>query len=348
MVSTQGRGFWILDDVGPLRQLSASPEAGPRLYTPGPADLFGGPPGAAGRGQNPPFGAIVYYDLPSEPGAKDEITLEFLDAGGHSIRKFSSRGEKPEEGAEISEGGEASAAVAKLPAKRGLNRFAWNLRHADAKRFKGLILWGRGLQGPRVPPGRHRVRLATSGRVLEDSFEVRKDPRVKVAPADDRARFDLLLKIRDTLTEIHEAITRLRDVRDQVKSVSERSAGVARDSSIARAARLLDARLTAVEETLYQTKNRSNQDPLNYPIRLNNKLSALVGVVEDTEGRPTEQSYEVFDDLSVRIDAQLATLQDLIDGDLAAFNQVVRDQQIPAVIVREDRKGKEEKREANR
>jgi hypothetical protein len=345
VVSTQGRGFWILDDVGPLRQMASGEAGGTRLFSPSPAYLFGGGPGGTGRGQNPPIGACIDYQLAAEPGEKEEITLEFLTADGRSIRKFSSKGDAPEDGAEAAEGGEGfgggTAAASKLPARKGLNRFVWNLRYADAHRFKGLVLWGGGLQGPRVLPGRYRVRLAVAGRAWVDSFEVRRDPRLTGPPEEDRARFDLLLAIRDKLTATHEAIVRIRDVRDQVKAVVERSRGIARDSTLARQARQMSARLTTIEEALYQTRNRSSQDPLNYPIRLNNKLSALVGTIEADSGPPTAQALEVYQDLAARIDAQLAALRDVIEKDLASFNRVVREQDVPAVVVPSERKDRD-------
>ena len=342
VVSTQGRGFWILDQLGPLRELADADVAGPRLHSPGPAYLFAGAPGGAGRGQNPPNGAAIDYQLAAEPGEKEEVTLEFLDAAGHSIRKFSSKGDRPEDLPDATEGGEGPSAAAlaatKVPTRKGHNRFAWNLRYADARRFKGLVLWGGGLQGPRVLPGRYQVRLTAGGRTWTDSLEVRRNPRMPGTVEEDRARFDLLLAIRDKLTATHQAIQHIRDLRDQIKAVAERSRGIARDSSIARDARQLSARLTTIEEALYQTKNRSSQDPLNYPIRLNNKLSALVGSIEADSGPPTAQAVEVYRDVGGRIDQQLAALRDLLEKDLPSFNRLVREQEIPAVVTPGERK----------
>jgi photosystem II stability/assembly factor-like uncharacterized protein len=339
VVATQGRGFWILDDVSPLREIASGALRGPlHLFKPSTAFRFGGSVGAPGQtGLNPPFGALIYYRLEGEPDAKEEVTLEFMDSSGGTVRKFSSRGEPGEARAteDDDDEGPPAPATPKLPAKKGLNRFAWNLRHTDAKRFQGLVLWGGGLQGPYVPPGRYLVRLVASGRTLTDSLDVRRDPRLTSTDADDRARYDLLREIRDKLSETHEAIVRIRDVRDQVESASKRAQVMVKDSTIARSAAALAKRLTAVEEALYQTKNRSSQDPLNYPIRLNNKLSALGGTVSGTEGRPTAQQMEVFKDVSGRIESELATLKRLLAEDLAAFNRLVREREVPAVVVKD-------------
>ena len=137
---------------------------------------------------------------------------------------------------------------------------------------------------------------------------MRKDPRLATSDADFAKQHELLLKIRDKLTATHDAITRLRGVRDQVKTASERAKGTEAEKAIQEAADALTKKLTAVEEALYQTKNRSSQDPLNYPIRLNNKLAALGGTVASADAAPTAQSYAVYDELVAKIDAELGTL----------------------------------------
>src|SRR5262249_53081842 len=145
---------------------------------------------------------------------------------------------------------------------------------------------------------------------------------------------DLLLKIRNKLTEAHDALTRIREVREQVKAVTEHAKAGGGDESIPKAAEALNKSLTAVEEALYQTKNQSNQDPLNFPIRLNNKLSALAGVVASADGAPTASSHAVYDDVAGRIDVELGRLKQVLDTDLAAFNALVREKAVPAVVIR--------------
>jgi photosystem II stability/assembly factor-like uncharacterized protein len=345
-VSTQGRSFWILDDIAPLRQLGPAVAADDaHLFAPSPAYLFGGPPG--GPGQNPPSGAFVYYTLKREPKEKEEITLEFLDASGKLIRKISSKADEnaggPGAGAPGGEGGDEGPRVPpppRAPARAGLNRFAWNLREPDATRFKGLIMWGGGVTGPEVVPGHYQVRITAFGTTQTQGFDVRKDPRVAATAADYQKKHDFLAQIRDRLTDAHDAIVRIRDVRDQAKSAAERAGASDPDSSIARAARKLSEKLTAVEEALYQTKNKSGQDPLNYPIRLNNKLAALAGTVDGVNAPPTDQAYEVYRDLNGRTEAELSQLKEILATDLVAFNQLVRDKQVPAVVVKEKKAAK--------
>jgi hypothetical protein len=186
-----------------------------------------------------------------------------------------------------------------------------------------------------VVPGTYQARLRVGGNALIESFEVRRDPRLSVTPEDLQKQVDLLLKIRDKLTESHDAISRIRTVKEQVQATADRAKGTADAKAIADAAAALGKALTDVEEELYQTKNQSNQDPLNFPIRLNNKLSLLARVVEDGDARPTDQSLLVYDDLAGRTDAQLTKLNRLLASDLVAFNQLVHDKNVPAVVVKE-------------
>jgi hypothetical protein len=222
----------------------------------------------------------------------------------------------------------------RVPAEAGLNRFAWDLRYTDAARFPGMILWAGETRGPLAVPGTYQVRLTVGGKTMTESFEVRKDPRITTTPTDFAKQFDLLMKIRDKLSETHNAITRIREVRRQLDEMVKRLKDQPGGGPVIEAAKSLVARLTAVEEELYQTKNRSSQDPLNFPIRLNNKLAALGGVVSSADAAPTAQSYVVYEEQVGLINTQLRKLEQLMSTDLAAFNRLAREQNIPAVINR--------------
>src|SRR5438128_11489448 len=196
--------------------------------------------------------------------------------------------------------------------------------------FNAMIIVRGMTLGTILAHGSYQVRLTAGCKTLTQPLEVRKDPRLATTGEDYRKQYDLLVKIRDKVTETHDAITRIRETRDQVKGVAERAKG---NKAIADAADALDKKLTSVEEQLYQTKNQSSQDPLNFPIRLNNKLAALAGVVGG-DAAPTDQSYVVYEDLAAKIDAQLTRLRQVIDTDVPAFNALVREQNVPAVVVK--------------
>jgi hypothetical protein len=335
VVSTQGRSFWILDDIAALRQ--AKPElasAAAHLFAPSPAYRFGGPEGRGATGKNPPNGARFQYLLKEVPKEGEELKLEIFDAKKTLVRSFSSKEEKKDEDADPErEAFFGPPAPKTLPAKPGLNTFTWDLRHAEASKFKGLILWAGQTAGPRVVPGRYEARLTAAGQAQSQAFEVRKDPRLATSDADFAKQQELLLKIRDKLTASHDAIARLRGVRDQVKTASERANGSEAEKAVQEAADALSKKLTAVEEALYQTKNRASQDPLNYPIRLNNKLAALGGTVASADAAPTAQAYAVHDELAARIDAELARLERILADDVPAFNRLVREKEVPAVRI---------------
>jgi hypothetical protein len=306
------------------------------LFAPSPAYRFGGAEGRGAVGKNPPYGARFDYLLKEAPKEGEDVKLEVLDAKGDLVRAFSSREEKkgskkdgtPGPEGEEERGGDGPKPI---PAKAGLNRWVWDLRYPPAARFEGLILWGGELDGPRAVPGRYQVRLTAGGRTLTQPFDLRKDPRLATTDADFAQQFDLLSQIRDKLTATHDGIARLRAVREQAKVAADRAKGTAAEKAVAEASEALAKKLTEVEEALYQTKNRSSQDPLNFPIRLNNKLAALGSTVASADAAPTDQARAVWRDLAARIDAELARLDRVLAEDVPAMNRLVREQEIPAI-----------------
>jgi photosystem II stability/assembly factor-like uncharacterized protein len=335
VVATQGRAFWIFDDLPLLYQLSAGGlGTDTKLFQPRDTyrTLRGGfrlPPGGA-QGQNPAPGAAVYYSFKEKP--KDEVTLEFLDSSDHLIRKFSSKPTPKKTQAEGDEEEESAHPDAdRVPAEAGLNRFVWNLRYPDATTFPGLIMWAGNVQGPAIVPGNYKVRLTGNGRSEIQTFEVKKDPRLNTTPEEYARQLEVALQIHNKLTQANDAVIRIRDIRKQLDEYAER----VKDQKVVDAAKALSKNLTAVEEALYQTKNRANEDALNFPIKLNNKLAALEGVVESSDNGPTLQSTQVFEDLASQVNSQLEALKRLTGSDLAAFNKLAHDQNVPAVIVGE-------------
>ena len=335
VVATQGRAFWIFDDLPLLYQLAGGlPPEDLKLFQPKDTyrSLRGGfrmPPGGA-QGQNPAAGAAVYYSFKEKP--KDEVTLEFLDNAGHLIRKFSSN---PPPKKPVAEGDEEEDSprpdADRVPAEPGLNRFVWDLRYPDATTFPGLIMWAGNVRGPVIVPGSYKVRLTANGKSETQNFEVKRDPRLTTTPEEYARQLEVALQIHNKLSQSNDAVIRIRDIRKQLDEYAAR----VKDQKVVDAAKALAKNLTAVEEALYQTKNRANEDPLNFPIKLNNKLAALEGVVESSDNGPTLQSSQVFEDLASQVNKQLESLKRLTVSDLAAFNKLARDQNIPAVIISE-------------
>ena len=351
VVATHGRSFWVLDDITPLEQYSdaiAQQEA--HLFTPAPAShtIFRQPFFRVSNvGKNPPGGAVIDYWLKTEiktekkkPEEEDgtaanpapKITLEILDASGKVIRKFPPRQEE-EQNPEEEEFG-PRAKPAKLTSNAGLNRFVWDLRYEGATKVPHAPLWGGSTRGPEALPGNYQVRLTVLGKSYTAPLEIKPDPRLKVTQADLQKQFDLLLKIRDKVSETDETINQIRDVRSQMKDIDKRLKDDPREKAIADAGKALDRKMTLVEEALIQTKAKSDEDVLNFPIRLNNQLVALGGVVGSASSAPTQQSYEIYDMLSRQIDEQLAKWRAILATDVKGYNDLVRQQNVPALIVR--------------
>ncbi|HKN66924.1 MAG TPA: hypothetical protein VJW73_11650, partial [Gemmatimonadaceae bacterium] len=220
----------------------------------------------------------------------------------------------------------------RAPNRAGMNTFNWNMRYPDASSFQGMILWAAGVQGPMAPPGTYSVRLTVNGKPIgTESFKLIPDPRSKgVTTADYAEQFALLTKIRDRFSETNDAVKTIRHVKRELEDRRKRIAANAQ-ATFGTAATALEQALSQVEDSLYQTKNRSGQDPLNYPIRLNNKIGALMGVVGSADGRPTQQSYSVFTELSRQLDQELAILKRTLDSGLNRVNGLLRGAGLPII-----------------
>jgi hypothetical protein len=171
-----------------------------------------------------------------------------------------------------------------------------------------MILWAGGTAGPVVLPGTYSVRLNVNGQHYQQQFTVVQDPRSTATAADLREQFDFLMKIRDKTSQANDAVKTIRNVKAQLADRTKRMTGD-RAAAFTTVANDLSSKLSAVESEIYQVKNQSGQDPLNYPIRLNNKIAALSGVVGGTDAKPTSQSYVVFNDLSAQLDRQLQAMR---------------------------------------
>jgi photosystem II stability/assembly factor-like uncharacterized protein len=330
VVATHGRSFWVLDDLTPLRALDATVAAAD-VYLHQPRDVvrfgggFGGGGGAVGR--NPAGGVSVYAYFRARPDSGTTVTLDFLDSAGTLIRSYSTRRAPNVD----------TLQVTRVPLdsiRAGMNRFVWNLRYPDAVSFPNLIMWAGGVTGPLAPPGRYQVRLAVNGQSQTRTFRYVPDPRVTTSAADYAAQFAFLLRVRDRLSDANRAVVQIRGLKDQIEQVRSRLADLATAAGLRAQADSLRQRLTAVEEEIYQVRNRSSQDPLNYPIKLNNRIAALAGVAASADARPTDQTMEVFEMLSAALQVQLDRLQRIVTTDVPAFNQLVRDANVPALVPR--------------
>ena len=348
IAATHGRSFWILDDLPLLHQLTdQTTQPSPQLFAPR-ATLRVPPPMGSGRepnpgknyrlssdtrvvafyntrkasgelnrvfldaGKNPPDGVVVSYYLKEIP--QGGVTLDFMETGGQVIQGFSSQAE---EGAQ------------KVPISAGMNRFVWNMRYPPAHKIEG----GRaGQSGPLAPPGTYQVRLTVDDHPQTESFEVVKDPRVAATEDDFKAQFDLLIKIRDKLSETHDGVSELRSIRGQVDGWENRAKGHPQADSVTSAADTLKEKLSAIEGELVQVEVKGTRGRLNPQTKLSGKLTDLTRVVDIADFVPPKQAYDVFDDLSVQIERQLELLKGIADSDVPAFNKLVSGLGLPAIV----------------
>ena len=334
VAATHGRSFWILDDLTPLHQLDEK-VASAKFHLFKPRDAYrlkGMSIDAPGLGKNPASGTVIYYYLKEKP--KDELSLEFLDSNGHLIRRFSSEA-KPE-----AEPGDAFSRISgragqPLPPKEpGMNRFVWNMRYPDAERVPGAILWGGLTAGPVAVLGIYEVKLTCGGESLAQTWEWKKDPRLEISREELEEQFDFLIKIRDKVSEVNRAIIRLRQVRQKIESLAGEIKGLDKSESIIEEGKKIIVKLTAIEDVLIQSKSKSSQDPLNYPIKLDNKIAALAGVVANADARPTDQSRELFQELAAKADAEVAKLKVILETEIPALNAMLKGAGIPHIIVK--------------
>ncbi|HMP98173.1 MAG TPA: glycosyl hydrolase [Cyclobacteriaceae bacterium] len=322
IAATQGRSFWLIDDLTPLHQLNnAVANANFHLYQPMPSYRMGGGQGRASKtaGQNHPGGVMIHYYL--KDTTKAMVSLEIMESNGKLIKKYSTKPnrEQKEEAMSISP---------------GLNRFVWNMRYPNAEGFDGLIMWAASLVGPRAVPGTYKAQLTVNGTSSVTEFEILPDPRSSSSVADMQAQFDFLIGVRDKVTETHLAIKKIRQAREQISSVTAQTKGKDEYKAINDLAKAMLDEMKLIEEALYQTKNRSGQDPLNFPIRLNNKLAHLASEAGRGDFRPTDQVMEVRKEITALIDVELNKLNKAFNEQVPQFNRLVKEKQIDAIMLK--------------
>jgi len=309
VIATHGRGFYVLDDVAPLRQTGSETSSDAVLFK--PADAIRG----AG-------GATIAYLL-RKPA--QQLTIEIVDSKGliaqtvqgaaPGARGGRGRGEGDAEpgegGGGRGRGGTPSASMA-----AGLNRIVWNLSYPGATTFPGMVLWGATTSGPAALPGTYQVRLTVDGKSHTQPLVIKRHPLREATDADLQEQFALATRIRDKVSEANNAVIQIRNVK---RGIADRTAK-STDAALKTAGDRLTKNLSAVEEEIYQVRNQSNQDPLNFPIKINNRLASLLRVVNTGEGKPIANAEPIFNDLSAELKVQTDRLQQVIATDLPAFN----------------------------
>ncbi|HET7631364.1 MAG TPA: glycosyl hydrolase [Gemmatimonadaceae bacterium] len=313
VISTHGRGFYILNNIEPLEQYSPAVESAS-------AYLFAPPPAIRST-----TGAEITYWL-KQPATR--ATLEILDASGQVIRTYKPDTAQNGRGGRGGGFGRFRFGGGAPPVTAGVNHFNWDLAYESATSFPGMILWGATTRGPAAAPGNYTVRLIVDGQTLSQPLTVKRNPLfTDVTDADLQAQFDLAIKIRDKLSEANQAVIDVRNVKAQVDDRLQKSG----DGTLKRLGAKLTTDAGAIEENIYQTRNQSGQDPLNFPIKINNRIGTLLSTVSDGDGAPIGNAVPIFNYLSGKLKVQTDALAQVWATDLAAFNAQARKLGLPPV-----------------
>lgn len=313
IAATQGRSFWMIDDLTPLHQLDKKfMTKSINLFKPMNSYRIDGSSRGNSKtmGTNHPGGVMVKYVI-KDTTMIDTVRLEFRSNSNELITAFSNHPDK-----KLKEG--------KLEIKPGMNNFNWNMRYPGAETFDGMVLWWASMDGPKAIPGKYKVALLTGKTEIVRDFDILKDPRSSATESDLKSQFDFLQSLVEKVSKTHKAIENLRITKTQIDDVLEQVAEVDGSMEVKELGKEIKEELTKVEEHLYQTKNRSSQDPLNFPIRLNNKLAHLNSLMAVGDFKPTDSALKFRNEISEEIDKELKKLETIYQEKIPAFNKKVK------------------------
>lgn len=327
VVGTQGRSIYILDDLGTMQQAEISIlDKNIHVFNPKPAVRMaggssrfgGGGQGLSNVGKNPPNGVVIQYYLKHVTDST-KATVTIMDKNRKEIKTFST-----------------SSKEDKIEVEKGMNLFSWDLNYPAAERIpQGLIVWNGNPPAPKAPPGDYYAKFKSGNDSAEVKFTVVADPNYKVSQSEYDEQFNLLIAIRDKFSETIKALNSIKEVRGQMNEFSSRL-GKDLPKDVKDLMTDIGKKMTAVEEALHQTKAKSGQDVLNFPIRLDDKLSNVYRNAFAGNGAPSKQVKEAFADIGGKIDTELARLKAVMNDDLPKLNQLIRDKGLPLIGVKKE------------
>lgn len=322
VAATSGRAFWILDDLGVLRQLGPETAQG-NVALLAPAPAYRVPGGGFSLplpriGQNPPPGALLRFFLKAAPDSANPVTVEVLDASGAVVRSWATR-----------PGPDSSADS--LPATAGMNLLRWNLRHAGPKPIPGLVTFG-GSFARRALPGSYQVRLTAGSTVQTVPLSVVPDPRTSHPAAAYAEQGTASAELQQMMTDLLRGVRSLRGAREQVTGLVNRSEGRPEGAALKSAGDSLAKRLADMDDALVG-KATNGQDIINYPTRFDTQVAGLLGAIDGAEPPLTAGQKARLADVRGEWARHQTALDQLLGRDLEAFNALVREKGVPAVVV---------------
>lgn len=323
IAATHGRSFWMIDDLTPLHQMSKEIEAKKSyLFKPMPSYRMAGGSGWGRRdarleGENHPGGVMMHYYVAT--GGNEEVSIDIMEMDGDIIQTFSNKSKER---------------ATQLKVKKGGNRFVWNMRYPGYKTFPGLVFYSSPNIGPKAVPGKYKARLTANGQVTEQEFEIVKDPRVPTTQQEFQEQFDFLSKVRDKVSEAHQGILDIRKIKTDLGYVKTKVEEKPENKDLLDAMKKFQDDLTVIENDIHQTKNQAQQDPLNFGIKLNNRLAFLLYEEGTGDYPPTRQAEQVRQELSRQIDDELNKLNALIDSRVPAINEMIKGKGIEMIMIK--------------
>ena len=310
IVATQGRSLWMIDDLTVLHQIaSADNTVAAKLFA--PKDSYRTKGRAASKpsllqGQNHPNGVVTHFYLKAFDKEKDTVQLTYLSKSGDTLATYSSMAKDKKQ--------------ALKDLKAGGNTHVWDTRGKGAEKLKGMILWWASLEGAKAVPGEYKVSLSVNGNTQTENFKILPDPRAEVSVADMQKQYDFITSINETIDRAHQSIKKIRAINTKLDAFVKQYNDNSATKSLVEKSKGMKEKFGEIEKTLYQTKNRSNQDPLNFPIRLTNKLGHLNSLVSIDDFPPTAQDIAVKNEMTAKIEAQLEAFDALVEEEMKAFN----------------------------
>jgi hypothetical protein len=319
VVATQGRSIWVLDDLSLVQQRRQSNrQKALQVFAVNDAYRTEGSQNATLRnvGTNPPNGVVFNYYL-KDATDSSKVSITIFDKKGGIIQTFSRT---------------AKDSTNKLDFNQGMNQFVWNMQYPAAEKIEGMILWNGNVGSPKAAPGRYTARFRYANDSADVPFTIKADPNYKMTEADYDAQVNFLLKISNKFSEVQKAIKDIRLIRSQLTEFTSRADSSGKD--LKPLADTINKKLTAVEEALYQTKAKSGQDVLNFPIRLNDKISGIYDFAASGNNPPSQQAIESFTYLSAEADKHLAVFKQVMQNEVRRLNQLIYQKTIPVIGVK--------------
>jgi len=308
IVATQGRSLWILDDLTVIHQLDdAKKNMASILYQPKDSYRTSGrsqKEPSKTEGANHPNGVISHFYLKNVT-EKDSVALTYMSMAGDTLASFSTVSKEKDK---------------KLKVEKGGNTHVWDTKGKGAETLDGMIFWAAGFDGPKAVPGNYKVSLNVNGAAQTQQFKIIPDPRSEASIADMQKQYDFITEVNATVNRAHESIEKIRGVNKQLDAFAKQYKGNNQTKDLVEKAKAMKESFEEIEKTLYQTQNRSGQDPLNFPIRLTNKLAHLNRISGIGDFPPTDQAIAVQKELTGKIETQLTAFDAMLDKELKDFN----------------------------